>query len=352
MSLNRPENVQKDELTKRLLRTLPDRYDGISPFGMIQRNQLYFAEPTGRTREYTPPRYDEVYEEFVRDFEEAEHKTSVDTWESRLIEKRERDRRDYYAHLEPAVHAAERRVHDVEIDRRMRAPEPFTQCRPIEQADPFEGVWDAMYVHECTGCGYRLSELKRRALQGSKFFTGGCLRCNGDSWTEYKGFKSCTESGQIPADEQKRRGLGLFKPKYPSLHGRGLPVPSCICPDCERVRGARAGTFAKNEPTTGGYIPERECASRPIDCGATVKILTPKLYRTWSGGVYGPWTDSNGLPIDDRARCNNRRRVGACRFWSKDCDLRVPWYRVCQIGSALKRLGRLAISKIQRGVSK
>jgi len=289
MSLNRPENVQKDELTKRLLRTLPDRYDGISPFGMIQRNQLYFAEPTGRTREYTPPRYDEVYEEFVRDFHESE---------------------------------------------------------------PFKGVWADDFVHECTGCGYRLSELKRRALQGSKFFTGGCLRCNGDSWTEYKGFKSCTESGQIPADEQKRRGIGLFKPKYPSLHGRGLPVPSCICPDCERLRGARAGTFAKNEPTTGGYIPERECASRPIDCGATVKILTPKLYRTWSGGVYGPWTDSNGLPIDDRARCNNRRRVGACRSWIKDCDLCVPWYRVCQIGSALKRLGRLAISKIRREVSK
>jgi hypothetical protein len=116
-----------------------------------------------RESDFTEPRYDEVYEEFVNDFKEAEHKTSG--------------------------HARDDRQIGIKYNYK---PTLLPPALPIKRltADPFEGVWDAMYVHECTRCGYLLSELKRRALQGSKLFLSSrCPRCDGDSWTEYKGLQ-------------------------------------------------------------------------------------------------------------------------------------------------------------------
>ena len=207
----------------------------------------------GQKQGFIEPRYDEVYEEFVRDFEAAEHKTSADKQDSRHIESCgctengqipadeqkqrqigpfkpkyrslhgrglpvpscicidcERIRSINFRAVAAQKLANLRQAADEEIYRRMSAPEPFTRCRPVEQADPFEGVWDAMYVHQCTGCGYQLSELKRRALQGSKFFTGSCRRCGGDSWTEAAGLKLVTYRRELERQRRIKAAITAF----------------------------------------------------------------------------------------------------------------------------------------------
>jgi hypothetical protein len=243
------------------------------------------------------PRYDEVYEEFVRDFGRAElgesedlvfptladllawreRKTSADKQKSRHIERHtengqipvDEQRRlnigpfnpvtgafkDSALEVDRALHAAERRYHDAEIDKRMRAPEPFSQCSPIDYGDPFKDVWADDFVHQCTFCGYLMTEIQRRVIRCPI----SCPRCNGDRWTEYKGL-TCTENEQKEwrARVLKRQTFELFtqaaqiSPRTSPMHYWNLLRLAKNKRRTNRLQAIKAGIKDRMQTVAGG----------------------------------------------------------------------------------------------------
>jgi hypothetical protein len=119
--------------------------------------------------------------------------------------------------------------------------------------------------------------------------------------------------------------------KYKSLHGRGLPVPSCVCDTCHQLRldALEAEAVDKMLPPVLPKIPafmdirdrlylaeptgrkcncpecewNRELASRPQDYGTAfqskecARAVTKDLNESTTGG-YVPERESTGRPID------------------------------------------------------
>jgi len=241
-------------------------------------------EPT--TGGYIPARYDEVYEEFVRDFNEAEKKVatlSVDSYcncpgcqkiradnaQAVLTAAQwEAAQKGYYPvlpHIDlyPWAGIAAKKLLNLQLDAQALAcaPPPILMSRK-----------DAARLYPGARLGRRNNYSLTRRLRA--LFTAFVRKTD----------------GLIPVAEQKKRQIGPFNPVTGAFKDNALEFDRAL------------------------HAAERRYHDAQID----KRMRAP-----------GPFTQCR--PIDDSATCNNRRTVGACRSWTKDCGLQVPWYRACRI---------------------
>jgi len=140
----------------------------------------------------------------------------------------------------------------------------------LRKIDPFIGVWDDDFVHECTWCGYLLAEIERRLLQCPVC----CPRCAGDRWREYKSLTRAVFVQTVPFNVLPHIDQYPWEIKPRNLDILGSSLTS-----------AQWQEFTRIEPTP--FSPARK------ECFGT---LLGSYFREWRGNTYGPWTDKNGEP--------------------------------------------------------